>query len=182
MKEREDLYDELEEQAPFLAPLKKADDGLRVPEGYFDDLEASVFRQLEALGAKPNPAAFPTRRRDISWWQALQRLWQPRLAVAFAGVVAVVAAAWWFFAPAPAPPVDVALSADDVEEYLLDNLHELEPEQIAQILPAEEWPPVVVDRPAAAGNNAPREEIQLSPDELEDLLGDMSDEELEDLL
>ncbi len=79
MKDRENLHDELEEQAPFLRPLKEAGDGLRVPDGYFDQLESEVYRQLDALGARPNPAAFPSGRRETSWWQALQRLWQPRL-------------------------------------------------------------------------------------------------------
>lgn len=185
MKEQQDLYDELQEQAPFLAPLKKKGDGLRVPEGYFDNLEADVFRQLDALGARPNPAAFPAHRRDTSWWQALQRLWQPRLALAFAGVLALALAAWWTFGPAPAAPqpdLAAALSAEDMEAYLLDNLLELEPEQIALALPAEEWPPILVDQPGHTAPAAGQHEIQISPGELENLLRDMSDEELEELL
>ncbi len=185
MKERQDLHDELQEQAPFLAPLKKAGDGLRVPQGYFDNLEADVFRQLDALGARPNPAAFPLHRRDISWWQALQRLWQPRLALALAGVLALALVAWWTFGPNPAvpqPDVAAALSAEDMEAYLLDNLLELEPEQIALALPAEEWSPVILDQPRPTTPAAGQQEIQISPEELEKLLREMSDEELEELL
>ena len=185
MKEQQDLYDELRDQAPFLAPLKKNGDGLRVPEGYFDKLETDVFRQLDALGARPNPAAFPPNRRDTSGWQALQRLWQPRLAIAFAGVLALALAAWWTFGPAPATPqpdLDTALSAEDMEAYLLDNLLEFEPEQLALALPAEEWSPVILDQPGPATPAAGQQEIQISPDELENLLREMSDEELEELL
>ena len=189
MKEKNDLDDELREHAPFLSPLKKGDDGFRGPADYFDNLESEVFRQLDAIGARPNPAVFAGPRKDASWWQVLQGLWQPRLALAFAGVVAVALAAWWYFDPKPAvpdtPALAAELSADDAEAYLMDNLLELDPEQIALVLPPDELPPVSLDPSGDAASDTPktpRQEIQISPDDLDDILRDMSDEELEKLL
>lgn len=186
MKKKEDIHDELREQAPFLTPLKKGDDGFRVPADYFDNLEVEVFRQLDAISAQRTPTTFTSNRKGLSWWQFMQRLWQPRVALAFAGVIALILTAWWYFTPSPTaitPPIMAAaeISADDAEAYLMDNLLELEPEQIALVLPADELPAITLEKPGNT-NPAANRELQLHPDDLDDLLNDMSDEELESLL
>ncbi len=186
MKKQDHLSDELGEQAPFLGSLKKSPDGFQVPPDYFSGLETEVFRQLEAIGAERKPAAKPARP---SIWQLLQSLWQPRLALAFAGMLAVGLTAWWYFRPAPdqafAPAFASTLTADDAAAYLMDNLMELDPEQIVQVLPAESLPSITLnDSPNNDTNNQPKAnpEIQLRPEDLDDLLRDMTDEELKDLL
>lgn len=184
MKNKDSLHDELNDQAPFLNTLKKGQDGFRVPANYFDNLEAEVFRQLDAIGAtrKPSPA---TARP--SFWQLMQQLWQPRIAVAFAGICTLALAAWWYFTPAPADaPVDLAatqISVDDAEAYLMNNLMELEPEHIAMVLPEESLPAITLDLPTTKQEKtAPATELELNPDDLEKLLQDMTDEELKDLM
>jgi len=188
MKNKDRLHDELHHQAPFLNELKKGQDPYRVPADYFDKLEPAVYRQLEAIGATRKPA---TRTAgQTSFWQILQKLWRPRVALALAGVLAVVVAAWWYFAATPAgTPGELAaakITADDAEAYLLDNLMELDPGHIALVLPEESLPPITID--LAPGNNqqnarpASPEELQLSPEDLDNLLRDMTDEELKDLM
>lgn len=188
MKKEDRLQDELNEQAPLLNSLRGGGSGLQVPDGYFEELETSVFRQLDALGAKRKPLVSPQTGR--SWWQWLQHLWQPRFALALAGVVTISLTAWWYFRPQTAvfPESQIAaipLTADDAEAYLLDNLMELEPEQLALALPAENLPVIAIEPAENANNSSPEikhREIELSHDDLEDILRDMTDEELEDLM
>ncbi len=181
MKKKDPLLDELNEQAPLLGSLKeKAGAGFQVPEGYFSGLENEVFRQLDAIGAKRRPAPAPERP---SLWQFLERWWRPRTALALAGMLTLALAAWWYFRPAAAE-VDAmaanAVTAEDAEAYLFDNLMELDPAQLAAALPAEKLPaislPTNPERPSA------EPEIELRPEDLDNLLRDLTDEELRELL
>lgn len=63
MKKEDRLQDELNEQAPLLNSLRGGGSGLQVPDGYFEELETSVFRQLDALGAKRKPLVSPQTGR-----------------------------------------------------------------------------------------------------------------------
>ena len=76
------------------------------------------------------------------------------------------------------------MSPEDAEAYLMDNVLDLEPSQLALALPAEEWPAIRLETaPANTPNATPAvHEVQLDPNDLEDVLNDMSDEELEELL
>lgn len=181
---KDKLHDELNEHAPFLNELRQKGDGLRVPVDYFDKLENDVFRQLDAIGARRKPAAFAKTKADRSWWQWMQYLWQPRFAFATVALLSLALAGWWYFGkPAQPDTVAVAISAEDAEAYLLDNLLELEASQIAMILPADELLHISIDaEPAPEDTKTNKHELQLSPEDLEDLLRDMTDEELEELL
>jgi hypothetical protein len=186
MKNKDRLLDELNEQAPFLNKLKKGQDGYRVPADYFDGLEADVFRQLDAIGATRKPLASASRP---SLWQVLQSLWQPRIALAFAGVLAIALSAWWYFqaADSTAGTAEFAaakISADDAEAYLMANLMELDPQHIAMIMPEESLPTITIEAPATTdpGAQAAPIEFELSPEELDNLLLDMTDEELKELM
>lgn len=177
MKNKQDLHDELNEHAPWLNEFRHKDSGMRVPEGYFESVEDSVFRQIEAIGATRRPSA--TKKQRPSLWQALQSLWQPRVALAFAGVLTVVLAAWWFLGK-PEMDAQVAhITAEDAESYLRDNLMELEPEQLAAVLPAEQAPVLLLE---TTEENARMDSLSLSPKDLEHLLRDLSDEELDQLI
>lgn len=173
---KEKLHDELAEHAPTLRGFDPKPDALRVPPGYFDTLEDSVFRQLEAVGAQRNrPAPQPAP----SLWQVLQGLWQPRTALIAASVLAIGAAAWWMFRSATtrAPEYPV-VTAEDIELYLLDNPMLLDVEQLAAALPHEQLPPVALD---PAQPETGEQTIHLSPADLESLLRDMSESELNNL-
>lgn len=186
MKKKDPLLDELNEQAPLLGSLKeKLPEPFQVPADYFANIETEVFRQLEAIGAQRKPAPSPARP---SLWQLLQSLWQPRIALAFAGVLAVALAGWWYFQPTASTPLDPAfakvnITADDAEAYLMDNLMELEPEQIAQVMPADGLPTITITpEPNSTAQPHKAQDIELRQEDLDNLLRDMTDEELRDLL
>ena len=181
---KDKLHDELREHAPFLNELRQKGDGLRVPDEYFDNLEDDVFRQLDAIGARRKPAAFAKTKQERSWWQWTQYLWQPRLALAAATMIAVALSGWWYFNKSAGPGTVVAnISAEDAEAYLLDNLLELDPHQIAMVLPAEELPHISIEAGTAPQDTkTDKQELQISPEDIENLLRDMTDEELEELL
>lgn len=174
---KEKLHDELAEHAPTLQGFDPKPDALRVPPGYFDALEDSVFRQLEAVGAQRNR---PAPKATPSPWQVLQGLWQPRTALIAASVLALCAAAWWMFRPATTiAPVYPVITVEDIESYLLNNPMLLDVEQLAAMLPHEQLPSVVLD---PAQPETGEQAIHLSPADLEDLLRDMSAEELNNLM
>lgn len=182
MKKKNPLLDELNEQAPYLGSLKeKSSGGMKVPADYFAGLETEVFRQLEAIGAQRQPAPGPGRP---SLWQLLQSLWQPRVALAFAGVLTLAVSAWWYFSPVePAAPVAAAaITADDAEAYLMDNLMELEPEQIVEVLPSDGLPSIIINPEPKSNGQQGAQDIELRQEDLDNLLRDMTDEELRDLL
>lgn len=181
---KDNLHDELREHTPFLNELRQKQDGLRVPDGYFENLEADVFRQLDAIGARRKPVAFARTYTRRSWWQWMQYLWQPRLALAGGALMAVVLAGWWYFNKPTEPSAAVAnISAEDAEAYLLDNLLDLDQNQIAMMLPADDLLPISIEpETTPADTKTNNQELQLSPEDLEKLLRGMTDEELEDLL
>ncbi|MEQ1746907.1 MAG: hypothetical protein ABMA02_15850 [Saprospiraceae bacterium] len=179
MKNKQALNDELDESAPFLKGFRGQADGYRVPEGYFESVEDSVYRQIEAIGATRRP---PVRKPAPSMWQVMQGLWHPRTAMALAAVFAVVFAAWWFLGPAATNKPDdlyAQISAEDAEAYLLTNLMELEPEQLAAALPVEQTSSVLLEH---ADENTAEEPINLTPGEIDHLLRDLSDDELDQLI
>lgn len=104
-KDTDSLRKELEQEAPFLARLKDKPDGLSTPEGYFSQLRQDVLSRIEA--------------------EKTRSLW-PRLAIA-ASVVTLIGAAVFLFRPAPsAPEPAVALTAEELHQYIADNIDEFD--------------------------------------------------------
>jgi hypothetical protein len=181
MKPNEPLDDELRELSPWLRGLPRhVTPGTPPPPGYFEGLEESVFDKIEAQGARrPAPQAGPGT--------VLRRWLNPRYMMAVAASLTLVLAAWWFLRPQPQPldaeQYAAALSEEDLETYLMDNIHEFEAAQLAQ-LPLEDLAEAEInaETPGAA---APKNEAQsddFSPEDLDHLLEDMSEEELESML
>ncbi len=110
-KDTDSLRKELEQEAPLLARLKDKSDGLSAPDGYFSQLRQDVLSRIEA--EKGLPAGKP------------RSLW-PRLAIA-ASVVVLIGAAIFLFRPTPpAPEPAVALTAEEVHQYIADNIDEFD--------------------------------------------------------
>ena len=103
--------------------------------------------------------------------------------MAVAAIFSIAIAAVWFFKPitmVDQPLASVELSTDDIETYLLENVQDFEVEQLATLpdedeneyqLPAQKTPSTSTD---------PLEEF--SPEDVEHLLNDMTEEELEEIL
>lgn len=181
------LDDELRENAPWLRDMKRQGDGLRTPEGYFDDLEAQVSARLDTLGARRQA---PMRAVPGGHWTRRLNL---RVLTALAAGIALAAAAFWFFkapsiADQPAALAEVRmpdLSEEDIEMYVLENVHEFDAEQLAA-LPAvaatDQIPERVAPNPAQHRSKRQQALDDLHPEDLDHLLDELSAEELESLL
>ena len=174
-KMKDSLDDELKSISPWLRDMKRPDDGFQVPEGYFDALEDRVMARIEAEGLRQMPAM--QVRRGGRWWQ------QPRVLMAAAAVLCGVLAAVWLLRPRPqANVVAVEFSAEEAADYVFENVHEFDLEQLASI-PKETWSEAD-ETPAAPSDiqgKKPAAGDEFAPEDVDKLLDDMSDEELESI-
>ncbi|MBK7335495.1 MAG: hypothetical protein IPJ00_04765 [Saprospirales bacterium] len=111
-KDQEGLRKELEEEAPFLLRQKEKPDGFSVPEGYFQQLQESVLERIAAGAGEQAPvrrSIFPLRYR-----------------LAAASVVILVVAALFLFRPAAPQTDSVALTAEEVHQYVSRNIDEFD--------------------------------------------------------
>ncbi|MFN0035611.1 MAG: hypothetical protein ACKVUS_11125 [Saprospiraceae bacterium] len=165
---------------PFLKDLKEKGDGLRVPEGYFEDLEGAVFARLEASGGFRRPAMKVVKRPGL-----FQVAIRPRAAMALAAAMALILAAVWFFcqpssAVQQAPLASAALTEEDAESYLIENAQEFELAQLAALTTEEAAEPSEENTPGAPKKNTPSSD-EINPDDLDEILDEMTDEELEQI-
>ncbi len=201
------LDDELRDLSPLLRDLKRQDDGLRAPEGYFDDFEAQMSGKLAAIGGgKPWPeqqtiqpynlvgkvVARLTWSRTTELVQRTTKLRRQALPALAAGL-ALVAAAVWFFrspsivhqAPMLAQVTMPELSEEDIESYVLENVHEFDTEQLAS-LPAVETsdaaPEPTIAKPSQKRSKRQQALDNLRPEDVNNMLDGLSDEDLEKLL
>lgn len=156
---------ELEEQAPFLAALKRdfPTDGFSVPDQYFQQNKLELIQAIRA--EQIAEITQPTRR--IDWWRS------PKLALA-ASVVLLIAAGSYFFWPDRLAARDINfdnLTTAEMASYIQQNLDEFEEE-------------LLVDYVAPGANRWPiLSGEQFSEDELDQLYEELLDEvNLEDLL
>ncbi len=166
---------------PFLKDLKGKGEGYKVPDKYFDNLEDAVFARLEAVGDMARPALEGAKR--LGYFPLFIR---PRTAIALAAALALVLAAVWFLRqPSTATPqtgfVSIELTEDDLESYVLENVHEFEPEQLAALTPDETDERTDETTPLNAKKNS-RDFEEIHPDDLDKILDEMTDEELEQIL
>lgn len=179
---KESLNDELTNLSPLLLEQKRQGDGFRVPEDYFEGLEDAVFDKIAAMEGQKQTFR-PARKKDNL---LRARLFKPYLAIAAAAVFVLVLAAKWLMTPKVVPADSgsaVALEVTEealIEAYVLENIRDFEAEQLAAIsdvnLTSEPAP--ASEKQPEAGNSIDN----LSPEELELLLKEMSEEELESLL
>lgn len=168
----------LEDLPPFLQELKEKGDGFKVPDGYFETLDDAVFARLKAAGDLDRAPKKIAKRPGL--FAAFIR---PQAALAYAAALAMILAAVWFFRqPDPiAPMAAVALTEDDLETYLLENAHDFEPEQLAALTVQE-----IAEPTEAQPKNAPKSNRsgadELHPDDLNQIIDEMTEEELEEIL
>lgn len=170
-----------QELPPILIELKAKGDGLRVPDDYFDDLETAVFARLESTGALRRPVIKAEKRPSLFSVSI-----KPRAAMALAATLALVLAAVWFFRQdsvvVSQPSVASAeLTEEDLESYLIDNVQEFDPEQLALLTPEEPTETTEENTPGTPKKNS-RSSSEIRPDDLDKILDEMTDEELEQIL
>ncbi len=178
MKKQESLDEELKGLSPLLREQKRRQPDMHVPPGYFENLESAVFSRIEAEGAlRPSMTA---RSGGL-----LHKMLKPRMWAAAAAVAVLAVASWWMLRPQTSTPVPTATYADtlteeEIEAYVIDNITDFDSEQLAAVEPAQEIPETMPN--TAKEENAAKALDDISPAEMENLLQQMSEEELESLL
>lgn len=178
MNKYESLEEELKSLSPWLQEQSRKQSGMQVPPGYFEHLELAVFDKIEAQNLqRPGLTA---RQGGI-----LNSILRPRMWAAAAAVAAIAVSCWWMWRPQsdavfPADTYAEALTDEEIEAYLLDNITEFDAGQLAAITEGDmpEQTPVAAPAPGKPAKTTD----DISPEELENLLQQMSEEELESLL
>ncbi len=175
---KEPINDEI---PAFLQEMKGKADGYKIPEGYFDAMESAVFARLEASGGLAKPELKVTKRPGM--FAAFIR---PKAALAYAAALALILTSVWFIrqntaVEAQAQVASVLLTEEDLEFYLLENAHEFDPKQLASLSSVEKtaWDETPVNEAIKGKAPVPQE---IHPDDLDDILDEMTDEELEAIL
>lgn len=178
MNKHESLEEELKSLSPWLQEQSRKPAGMQTPPGYFENLESAVFDQIAAQNLQR--PGLTVRKGGM-----LRNILRPRMWAAAAAVAAIAVACWWMMRPQTGAvlPVDTyaeALTDEDIEAYMLENITEFDAGQLASISDVEftEQTP----NPVPAPGNSAKTTDDISPEELENLLQQMSEEELESLL
>ncbi len=163
-----------EDLSPFLKDLKRKGEDQRVPAHYFDGLEDAVFAQIKNKGLDRQTV---TPAMKASQGGRFNRIW-----LVAAAVVLLVSAVWFLRfsnnSQSLAPYAQIELTEEEVETYLLDHVHDFELEALSAIGADLED----LDMPNKKSGNNHRKSDDLTPEDIESVIDQMSDEELEDLL
>ena len=177
---KESLDNELKGLSPLLRDPGQRDPGFRVPEGYFEALEDSVFSRVGATGNRRKPMMKALRGGFFTRFSRTQVMW------AAAAIFALVLAAIWFISPKPAQQPALAtqeLTEAEIEAYVLENIRDFDAELIADVpVNTHIVPETRHTSPATTKPGVTDPIDDLSDEELELLLKEMSDEELENLI
>jgi len=181
MKNKAQLDEELKGLSPFLQDLKKQSDGRKTPAGYFDQVEDSVYKKIAESGAK-RPGALPKSNAKGLFASYIK----PRNLMTIAAALVVLFSAFWFLKPTPvvepAQVVAVDLSEKELEDYMLEHIHDFDSEQLAT-LPDADFSANTHPNAGETNENAKKyHEQDLKPEDISPVLDEMSDEELEELL
>lgn len=134
MKNREEIQKELQELSPFLAKLKAQRQEPEVPENYFHALPDQIWEQIKLQPAPKRIVKQPGIGERF--WNVLQLLLQPRVAVSLATFVVLLAAGIYFLKPNSTSIVASAnekgLTAEEITNYIDNNIHQFDTELLMQ--------------------------------------------------
>lgn len=178
MKNKKEIKDELSSISPLLSKMKQEqEDPFRVPHNYFEQLPDDIMQRLKAEAA-PEPVDTPS----VSWidrmLESLSALLQPRMAMAFASMVLVIVATFFFLrSPVEENPTAIAetqeeISDQEIAAYIEANIDEFD----AELLFAES------DFQDELQDNTLDLEAEELDKYLDDLIDDLDASELEQLL
>jgi len=154
MKKKENIQNELEQFAPFLAKQKNRPSPFKVPNGYFDKLDLQVIEQITSASQKDAP----TKIRSLSFW----------LTSAAAVILLTIGVSFLFQPKNNSDNLLADISTEEIDRYISDNLYEFDEDLLFQ-----------GSSPDIENTDFSEEEINLY---LEDNLDEMEDFDLDHLL
>ncbi|MFM7400500.1 MAG: hypothetical protein ACKO4W_06310 [Bacteroidota bacterium] len=166
------INQELEELSPLLRQLREQGDGLETPHDYFEKFDNHLKQRIAERGV---------RRHALQQIQApvKRRMW-PGVLAAAASLALILGAVWYFnTGNEPRELAVTELSPEEITAYLIENAADFEPEQLAAL---EETATVYnrLDSPEARKVMPEKEEIPAEA--VEEIIDEMTDEELAELL
>lgn len=185
MKNNDELKDELD-NSPFLKKMKEQPgEGFKVPKNYFKHLPDEVMRKAK----QPEFATAPLP----TWVERLEQfvvgLFQPRYALAFAAVLALVVAGVHFFgknegeAMQPIASVQLSdISDDELFAYVSENIHDFDHDLVAAATGSELPEVKPKAKPSLPKTSAPKPELEEMEEYLDEVIDEVDVEDLEDLL
>ena len=154
MKEHKNIKDELQGISPFLAKLKKPNDGFEVPQNYFQNLENNIFARIKAEEKVEAWSVSDTKETTIaptqSWMQSIiQSLmsWftKPSISISLAMVIIIGIGFALFQTGNQAETIEIAqiewttdeaiasLTVDEVNKYVEDNVEDFSEELLLEV-------------------------------------------------
>lgn len=177
---KENIHDELAGLSPMLRQMKEKDDGMRLPPDYFEQLQAKMMQQLKEV--QPGPAA-----KTVPFWSVSTNRF--RMAAAAASVAVLLTAGWWYMRPTetaapvvitePAQVEEAALTSEEAQYYIEENILEFDTEMLAAELEAAETVENPADKQPLKNNS---NKAHTTDESLDHVLDELTEEELEDLL
>lgn len=164
MKKRDhDIQNELEEQAPRLARLRRqgAGDGFTAPAGYFQQLPDAVLQRIRREAAQPVRRIPRLRRRLLR-------------AAAVALLIAGGAYWWWAVSPEKETPATATLTADEISAYVSAHLDAFDEELVLEAAAGEGELLLLLPDPGG--------DAESLDDYYDELIRELDEESLEDLL
>lgn len=169
------IDDELSAQSPWLKEQRQKGDGMRVPEGYFEDFEQRVFEKIdrEAYRKKVLTPKQGFSVRSTRAWMA-----------AAAGLALVLAALWFIRQPNNNENTlaENDLNLEEVTDYLVENAHDFDLAQLEEINIAAYSEPHEDQSPEPAPVEQDKAPNEVQNEDVKEILEDMTDEELESLI
>jgi hypothetical protein len=186
MKNNDELRDELDD-LPFLKKIKEQPPigGFQVPKNYFKHLPDEVLRR--AKQSEPVPMPQPNWLERVE--QLVAGLFQPRYALAFASVMALVVAGIYFMGKngldtaQPIAAVQLAdISDDELFAYVSDNIGDFDHDLVLETA-GPELPEVKTQaKPSLHKTKAPRPEVEEMEEYIDEVIDEIDVEDLEELL
>jgi len=165
MKNKKEIQEELEALAPSFSKMKK-EEGFQVPENYFNNLPDQILGELDLNKEEVSVG------EQSSWWtpiaESLMVLFQPRMAIAFATLLLLVASVFYLKNQGSSEALPfVELTSKEAEIYVLENIDEFEDELLYDLVLQTE--------------SLTTEDQELN-NYLEEIIDEIDDETLEELL
>lgn len=172
MENKDDIKKELEGLAPLLSQLKKKDRGFEVPTNYFNNLPDTIMDRIKAE-EEPQVLRSPAHSLLDRIKDGLQQLLQPSYSLALASVAILVVAIFLLnpFSQERNSNISLAEVPDEViADYVYENVDEFEMDLLIE----------VIDESAI--EEQLQDDQQLDQYYMDEILEDLSDEELESLM